>query len=477
MTLESRQYRLLIAATLFIICFLFIFHTPIAEAELLSVQIKNIPHVKQKPDFCGEACVEMYLKNLGYQTDQDDVFDHSGLDPLQARGCYTRDLLKAVQAIGFKTGNVYHKIDPKNSTRDFNVQFAEVHKDLLAGYPTIMCMHYNDQPNTTEHFRLITGYDAKTDQIIYQEPAIKKGANLRMSRKMLYRLLPLKYRKEYWTLIRIPLRSQNLKQTKHATHFTDADYAQHIMKLKKKLPGKGFTILIRKPFVVLGDEDAKTVEKRADNTVNWAVTKLKKRYFKKDPTHIIDVWLFKDKKSYLDNTKAVFNDTPGTPFGYYSPRHQALVMNISTGGGTLVHEIVHPFIASNFPKCPSWFNEGLASLYEQCGEEKGVIHGYTNWRLNGLKQAIKAKSVPHFKTLCATTRDQFYDEDPGSNYSQARYLCYYLQQNGLLQKYYETFRDNVKTDPTGYQSLQKVLNRKDIPTFKKEWEKWVMTLR
>ena len=34
-------------------------------------------------------------------------------------------------------------------------------------------------------------------------------------------------------------------------------------------------------------------------------------------------------------------------------------MNISTGGGTLVHEIVHPFIEANFPACPPWLNEGL----------------------------------------------------------------------------------------------------------------------
>ncbi|VAX42686.1 hypothetical protein MNBD_PLANCTO02-449, partial [hydrothermal vent metagenome] len=242
-------------------------------------------------------------------------------------------------------------------------------------------------------------------------------------------------------------------------------------------PHKNFTILIRKPFVVVGDENAKTVKRRADSTVNWAVTQLKKRYFKKDPTHIIDVWLFKDKASYRKNTKLLFNDTPDTPYGYYSPTDRALVMNISTGGGTLVHEIVHPFIASNFPKCPSWFNEGLASLYEQCGEEKGLIHGYTNWRLKGLKQTIRAKKVPSFKTLCSTTRNEFYNKDPGSNYSQARYLCYYLQQKGLLQKYYKTFRENVKTDPTGYRSLQKVLKRKDISTFQKEWEKWVMALR
>jgi len=46
-----------------------------------------------------------------------------------------------------------------------------------------------------------------------------------------------------------------------------------------------------------------------------------------------------------------------------------------------VHEIVHPFMAANFPDCPAWFNEGLASLYEQSSERDGKIIGLTNWRL------------------------------------------------------------------------------------------------
>ena len=45
------------------------------------------------------------------------------------------------------------------------------------------------------------------------------------------------------------------------------------------------------------------------------------------------------------------------------------IMNIATGGGTLVHEIVHPYVEANFPGCPAWFNEGLGSLYEACGGE------------------------------------------------------------------------------------------------------------
>ena len=48
-------------------------------------------------------------------------------------------------------------------------------------------------------------------------------------------------------------------------------------------------------------------------TIRWAIDKLKQDYFAKDPDHIIDIWLFKDKKSYQEHTKRIFNDTPTTP--------------------------------------------------------------------------------------------------------------------------------------------------------------------
>jgi hypothetical protein len=153
------------------------------------------------------------------------------------------------------------------------------------------------------------------------------------------------------------------------------------------------------------------------------------------------------------------------------------VMNISTGGGTLVHEIVHPFMASNFPACPSWFNEGLASLYEQCRDNQGHIWGSTNWRLRVLQLAIASDRVPAFKELCSTTTNEFYREDPGTNYSQARYLCYYLQEQGKLVDYYHAFRKNAQKDPGGYQTLAEVLGEKDLKQFKKKWEQYVSKLR
>lgn len=259
--------------------------------------------------------------------------------------------------------------------------------------------------------------------------------------------------------------------------FTEAEFASHVKQLRRRLPSKEFSIIVQPPFVVIGDEPQKALKQRAEGTVKWAVDKLKQDFFSKDPEAILDIWMFKDEDSYEKNALLLFNDTPTTPYGYYSSRHKALIMNISTGGGTLVHEIVHPFIEANFPACPAWLNEGLGSLYEQCGEENGHIHGYTNWRLPSLQRAIKAKEVPSFKTLTSMTTSEFYNADKGTNYGQARYLCYYLQQKGLLVKFYRQFHANQQTDPTGFQSLQKVLGERDMDAFKQKWETFVLGLR
>ena len=259
--------------------------------------------------------------------------------------------------------------------------------------------------------------------------------------------------------------------------FSAADYDEHVAALKKRLPDDtDFTVVVQPPFVVIGDEAADAVRRRSKQTVKWAVDHVKQSYFARDPDKILDIWLFKDKASYEKYTKQIFADKPTTPYGYFSAAHGALIMNIATGGGTLVHEIVHPFMAANFSACPSWFNEGLASLYEQSGEEDGRIKGYPNWRLPGLQKAIKAHRVPPFATLCATTTDQFYHSDPGTNYSQARYLCYYLQEHGLLEKYYKEFHAAAERDPTGYKTLQTVLGEDDMTEFQKRWEAWVAKL-
>jgi hypothetical protein len=254
-------------------------------------------------------------------------------------------------------------------------------------------------------------------------------------------------------------------------------FTRHVRDLRRRgRLAPEFSVAIAPPFVVIGDGAPSEVRNWAENTVGWAVARLKQEYFAEDPSDVLEVWLFKDADSYEQHTTSLFGSEPNTPFGYYSRGDRALVMNIATGGGTLVHEIVHPYIETNFPDCPAWFNEGLGSLYEQSAERDGRIVGLTNWRLAGLKQAIRARRLPSFRTLMSTTTNEFYALDPGTNYAQARYLLYYLQERGLLAHYYREFTAHVTDDPSGYRSLERVLAERDMAGFQARWESFVLDL-
>ncbi|HJQ81421.1 MAG TPA: C39 family peptidase [Lacipirellulaceae bacterium] len=438
-------------------------------------RINDIPHVKQHDDFCGEACVEMMLRKLGKKGDQNYVFDMSGLDPLRGRGCYSSDLARALKRIGFKTGNIFISIDAARAGDEIEAQWKLLHADLVKGIPSIVCMRSDASPNTTEHMRLIVGFEAKSDALIYLDPAGQDIDYQRMTRTTFLSLWPLKYERSKWLVIRFRMEAGDIREPHATIGFTNADYAQHIIALKKRLPDE-FSLFIQRPFVVVGDGPSDDVKFICHRTVKWAIAQLKRDYFQRDPNEIITIWLFKDDGSYRKYAKSVFNDEPTTPFGYYSAAHRALIMNIATGTGTLVHEIVHPFVRANFPNCPAWLNEGLGSLYEQCGQRDGHIVGYTNWRLAGLQRAIRDGTVPTFKVLTGTTDHEFYAEDRGTNYAQSRYLCYYLQEHGKLTKFYRDFVANQKDDPTGYKTLVKTLGEDDMEAFQMTWEKFVLRL-
>ena len=91
-----------------------------------------------------------------------------------------------------------------------------------------------------------------------------------------------------------------------------------MLRLKRKVPSRRFTLVVEPPFVVLGDDPPDDVRRHAANNVRWAVRKLKAMYFAKDPKEILDIWLFKDEESYRTNCRRVFHTTPDTPYGYFS---------------------------------------------------------------------------------------------------------------------------------------------------------------
>lgn len=453
---------------------------PRASVSLTSVTLPNIPFVKQKPDFCGEACIEMAARRLGKRIDQDAVFAVTGLDPALGRGAYTKELVVAAERLGFEPGNVWTEIDARDPSPGLGDAFAALHADLIRGVPSIVCMHYDERPNTTEHFRLVVGYEQETDEVVYHEPAEADGGYRRMKRDRFEALWPLKYDAAKWSLVRIPLKPGDVREPPAATStFSPADYAQHVMALREKLGEKGLgklNIRIEEPFVVVGNDAPDALARRAQ-TVRWAADRLEKDFFDTRPKRILDVYLWSDAASYDRGVEKLTGSAPTTPYGFYSPTHEGLFMNIATGGGTLVHEIVHPYVEADLIDAPAWLNEGLGSLFEQSADRDGHIVGLTNWRLAGLQKAIRRGDVPSFRELTAMSDRTFYDEDRGTNYAQARYLFHYMQERGLLIPFYEAYRAAQKTDPTGYATLQKVLGEQDMDAFKKRWEEYVAGLR
>ena len=261
--------------------------------------------------------------------------------------------------------------------------------------------------------------------------------------------------------------------------FSDEAYAKHIKDLRARLTRLGLgdlEIRIEDPFVVVGEGSQKQLARNA-GTVRWAADILERDFFDKRPAIILDVFLFDTAETYERGVKKLTGDAPGTPFGFYSRTHRGLFMNIATGGGTLVHEIVHPYVEADFPDAPPWLNEGLGSLFEQSAERDGHIVGLTNWRLAGLQKAIAKGTVPSFRTLTAMDSETFYGEASGTNYSQSRYLFYYMQEKGLLRDFYKAFRAARGKDPTGFATLVKALGVKTMADFQDRWQAYVAKLR
>ena len=235
-------------------------------------------------------------------------------------------------------------------------------------------------------------------------------------------------------------------------------------------------VIVRSPFVIAGDMDRRRLELRYNETIGPASRAMAKAYFRTPPNRAITVLLFSGEESYNRYAKALFGEEGISVYGYYKPSQRTLVMNIGTGGGTLVHELTHALIDFDFPAVPAWFNEGLASLHEACQihPDQSGIDGQTNWRLPGLQKAIREGRAHPLEELVALK--DFRGEGVGLNYAEARYFCLYMQQQGVLVDYFRRFRASHKHDPTGAQTILAVFPGKNWRTLNADFQSWALKL-
>ena len=244
--------------------------------------------------------------------------------------------------------------------------------------------------------------------------------------------------------------------------------------LRKRL-GSEFRIQKAGHFLLVGNISQRDMDRIANGTVLGVSAALFRDFFDKKPTNITTVYLFKDDATYRSYAQKLFGEKAVSKYGYYMQADDRMMMNISTGTGTLAHEMFHALVAADFPEIPTWLNEGMASLCEQSRIVGGSIYGMINWRYPVLMKALKAGTALRLKDLVATSDAEFRGENMDANYAVARYFCMYLQEKKLLRKFYKKFRDHAKEDPTGTKFLVEVLG-KDLDTVQDEWHAWVRAL-
>ena len=105
--------------------------------------------------------------------------------------------------------------------------------------------------------------------------------------------------------------------------------------------------------------------------------------------NLIFIYLSKDYRDVAYDVRLIYKDFyTSSILGYTDIRTNSIVAWIPSDKlvGTLKHELIHILSFNLFNFTPNWFEEGLASLYEESRFSDGsILNGINNWRLRFLK--------------------------------------------------------------------------------------------
>lgn len=235
-----------------------------------------------------------------------------------------------------------------------------------------------------------------------------------------------------------------------------------------------FNSICRPPFVLAGDLTTAELDNVYRETIVPTSRALSLMYFDREPDEPICVVLFADERGYRDTAKRIDGRSVADYHGYYIRPDRRLMINATTGAGTLAHELTHALAHFDFPNMPEWFDEGLASLYEESDftTDNLQLVGLSNWRLNYLVHALHQRRLGSLEGLLGARRIRA--EQQAIDYAQARYLCLYLQQRDLLPLFYRKLRANSATDPSGLHTLREVFSVAALDDVDREFRNWIV---
>lgn len=209
-------------------------------------------------------------------------------------------------------------------------------------------------------------------------------------------------------------------------------------------------------------------------TIAPAHDRLTREYFSSltANTHIIPVYIVGSEytsdgfKTFTNYTKKVHMRPCGNRIGYYNPYDKSLMVWLSSGEGTLVHELTHALMDVHYPNPPHWLAEGISALQEQTYQGKPM----NNWRLNYIDFTLSK-----FKSYIKVT-ELLKAEADGTGYhdvmldAYSRYFCLFLyEQKVLFAVYKEMAAGNLQD---GQSVVLKRLNV-SVEELQRQWECWM----
>jgi hypothetical protein len=209
-----------------------------------------------------------------------------------------------------------------------------------------------------------------------------------------------------------------------------------------------------------GDADLNTVGNSLEAYLRFFISE----YGMRPPSSLIAVYVTPTLGQLRDLARRLhgLDLAPGS-IGYSFPDDQSMVGWASGKAyGTFAHELFHLLVRNNFGDIPPFLDEGMAALYEVSRFEGNRAVGVTNWRGDILKQGWTHR--PSIRELVQMDRSAF-DDVAGApdqivggkqavNHATARYLMFYLQERGQLQRVYHAFRNRTVNDHPAAEAVQ-----------------------
>jgi hypothetical protein len=231
------------------------------------------------------------------------------------------------------------------------------------------------------------------------------------------------------------------------------DQRQRVEQALRELGRGTHTKLVNGVFVVIGASDGMWLMERA-------VAAYFNGRFERRPERAVSVYLLPSTERYDAYCKQQLGEACASVYGFYRPDLRRIVMNASLGIGTLTHELVHPIMETDFPRAPTWLDEGIASLYEASVMPRpGEIHGRKNWRYAGLMSALASherRSQVTVEHLFALSDAEFRGPEESLNYALARYFCQWLDEQHELWPFYRAWKQGYASDEAGELAFTRV---------------------